>query len=68
MDAHHLDHLFDRFYRVDSARGRHGGGSGIGLANVRDRLETRYGDAASLHTEVHAAGGFTATLTLPLQD
>ncbi|MDX2358376.1 HAMP domain-containing sensor histidine kinase [Dietzia sp. PP-33] len=33
--AHHLDHLFDRFYRVDTARGRHSGGSGIGLAITR---------------------------------
>ncbi len=42
-------------------------GSGIGLANVRDRLEARYGEAASLTTVPKAGGGFTATITMPLQ-
>ncbi|MBB1021018.1 HAMP domain-containing protein, partial [Dietzia sp. E1] len=32
---HHLDHLFDRFYRADTSRGRHSGGSGIGLTITR---------------------------------
>jgi two-component system, LytTR family, sensor kinase len=44
----------------------HVGGSGIGLANVRDRLEARYRSAARLDTKVINRGGFTATLTLPL--
>jgi two-component system, LytTR family, sensor kinase len=42
------------------------GGSGIGLANVRDRLEARYRSAASLETRATDGGGFVATLTLPL--
>lgn len=46
--------------------GHTNGGSGIGLANVRDRLETRYGDKARLATLARVNGGFTATLTLPL--
>lgn len=45
-----------------------GGGSGIGLANVRDRLETRYGSKAKLKTEARAKGGFVATLTIPLEN
>lgn len=44
----------------------HVGGSGIGLANVRDRLEARYKSVARLDTDVPADGGFIATLTLPL--
>lgn len=42
------------------------GGNGIGLANVRDRLEARYRSAASLQTHSSAKNGFVVTLTLPL--
>ena len=42
------------------------GGSGIGLANVRDRLEARYRSEATLQTYASPKGGFVATLTLPL--
>ena len=48
---------------VDS---NHVGGNGIGLANVRDRLEARYRSAARLDTQVISGGGFVAMLTLPL--
>ena len=48
---------------VDS---NHVGGNGIGLANVRDRLEARYRSAARLDTHVISGGGFVAMLTLPL--
>ncbi|MEP7350446.1 MAG: histidine kinase [Sphingorhabdus sp.] len=41
-------------------------GNGIGLANVRDRLEARYRSAATLQTHAAPSGGFIATLTLPL--
>ncbi len=40
-------------------------GNGIGLANVRDRLEARYGPSARLETKTMPHGGFTATITLP---
>ncbi|RRQ51652.1 sensor histidine kinase [Sphingorhabdus wooponensis] len=42
------------------------GGNGIGLANVRDRLEARYKSAARLDAQAIAGGGFVAMLTLPL--
>ncbi|WP_307844745.1 sensor histidine kinase [Actinotalea solisilvae] len=35
IEAAHLEHVFERFYRVDTARDRYHGGSGIGLAIVR---------------------------------
>jgi two-component system LytT family sensor kinase len=44
----------------------HVGGNGIGLANVRDRLEARYKSAARLDTQAISGGGFIANLSLPL--
>lgn len=40
--------------------------NGIGLANVRDRLETRFGSQAQLKTSCPETGGFVAELTMPL--
>jgi sensor histidine kinase YesM len=40
-------------------------GSGIGLANVRDRLDARYGSAARIEWHVPFEGGFVVDLTLP---
>ncbi|MEP2101477.1 MAG: histidine kinase [Parasphingorhabdus sp.] len=40
--------------------------NGIGLANVRDRLETRFGSQAKLKTVHPESGGFIAELTMPL--
>ena len=41
-------------------------GFGIGLANVRDRLEARFGKEASLTTGLAGGGGYTAVIRLPL--
>lgn len=43
-----------------------GHGNGIGLANVRDRLEARYGDAARLTNGRKPEGGFRASITVPI--
>lgn len=39
IGAIHLDHLFDRFYRVDKSRSREQGGSGLGLSIVKHIIE-----------------------------
>ena len=42
-------------------------GSGFGLAQVRERLATAYGDAATLTTAANAPAGTLVTITLPLR-
>lgn len=41
-------------------------GSGIGLANIRERLRHLYGDAAALALRTGDAGGVVASIVLPL--
>jgi LytS/YehU family sensor histidine kinase len=45
-----------------------GGGSGIGLYNVRARLATLYGARASLHVQANQPTGVCATIRLPLAE
>jgi two-component system heavy metal sensor histidine kinase CusS len=39
----HLRHIFDRFYRIDSARARLDGGAGLGLTIVRSIMSAHGG-------------------------
>ena len=57
-----VDHIFERFYRVDKARSRQHGGSGLGLAIVRSMVE-RNGGEISLESTV--GKGTTFTVTFP---
>jgi two-component system sensor histidine kinase BaeS len=60
----HLPHVFDRFYRVDSARDRAHGGSGVGLSIARAITEAHDGTIT-----VHSDGpgrGAVFTITLPV--
>lgn len=58
-----LDHIFDRFYRVDDGRTRKAGGTGLGLAIVFNTVTALGGELrASNHAET---GGFCITFTLP---
>lgn len=41
-------------------------GSGIGLANIRERLEATFGQRASLQLKARPEGGIAATIVLPL--
>ena len=63
IPAEHLDHIFDRFYRVDSSRDRLHGGSGVGLAIAR-AITVAHG--GTIHASSAGAGhGSTFTITLP---
>lgn len=59
-----LPRIFERFYRVDSARSRETGGTGLGLAIVRHVAES-HGGKASVKSELGA--GSTFTVELPQQ-
>ncbi|MDR1563186.1 MAG: HAMP domain-containing histidine kinase [Dysgonamonadaceae bacterium] len=44
VDPKHIDHIFDRFYRINEGRTRDKGGSGLGLAIVRDAVKFHHGE------------------------
>ena len=58
-----LEHIFDRFYRVDKARSRASGGSGLGLAIVHDAVVANGGD---VQVDRRPEGGTRFTVTFPL--
>jgi len=62
--AEHLPHLFDRFYRVDTARDRDHGGAGIGLAIAKALVDAHGGRIAA--TSNGPGSGTTITVTIPL--
>lgn len=64
IPAEHLGHVFDRFYRVDTARDRRRGGSGIGLSIARALVEAHGGDIAV--TSDGPGLGSTFTVRLPV--
>ena len=60
IQAEHLPHVFDRFYRVDAAR-REPGGSGLGLSIAKALVEAHRG---SISLESPDGSGVTATIRL----
>jgi heavy metal sensor kinase len=57
----HLPHLFERFYRAESARDRESGGVGLGLAIVKEIVQAHGGDVR-VDSEVGKGTVFTVTL------
>ena len=60
-----IGHLFERFFRVDKARSRKSGGSGLGLSIVRNMVE-RNGGTITVESKVGV--GSTFTVIFPIFD
>lgn len=60
----HIPRLFERFYRVDKARSRELGGSGLGLSIVKHIVKAHGGD---VYAESSLGRGSTFTILLPFQ-
>ena len=60
-----IEHIFERFYRVDKARSRQAGGSGLGLSIVRELVARNLGaiDVSSIE-----GSGTRFTVVLPYFD
>jgi signal transduction histidine kinase len=63
IPVEHLPHLFERFYRVDAARDRSHGGSGIGLAIAKALVEAHGGRLTA--ASPGPGKGSTFTIRLP---
>ncbi len=61
IPTHHLDRLFERFYRVDRARSRELGGTGLGLAIVK-HLARSHGGEVSVQSRFGEGTQFTIEL------
>ena len=64
IPAEDLPHVFDRFYRVDKARGRDTGGTGLGLSIVQQIVRLHAG-SVTVHSEL--GKGTTFTVQLPVK-
>ncbi|HTH64190.1 MAG TPA: ATP-binding protein [Gemmatimonadales bacterium] len=62
IPAEHLPRIFERFYRVDTARSREQGGTGLGLAIVKHLVEAHGGKVAA---ESALSRGTTIRLVFP---
>ena len=65
IDAENLPHVFDRFWRADTARGRGTGGRGLGLAIAREIIAAHRGTISATSTP---GTGTVFTVRLPIDD
>ena len=61
VEPQHLAHLFERFYRVDKGRSRKLGGTGLGMAIVKNAIVLHGGNVVAKHTP---GGGLTIEFDL----
>ncbi len=64
IDKADLGRVFERFYRVDTARSRNSGGTGLGLAIVKHLVELHHG---KVEVESELGQGTTIRVKIPLK-
>lgn len=65
IGAEHVDRVFERFYRADSARDRGRGGSGVGLAVVKGLVQAHGGRVEAASDGPGCGATFTVMLPRP---
>jgi signal transduction histidine kinase len=58
MSQSHIEHIFERFYRVDKGRSRDAGGTGLGLSIVKHVVQL-HGGSVSVVSELGVGSTFT---------
>lgn len=64
IDQADINRVFERFYRVDTARSRNSGGTGLGLAIVKHLVELHHG---KIEVESTLGKGTTMRVKIPLK-